>query len=227
MVGAGKLGTQLAKALCVRDNDVSVMDQNQQALNKMTTCLDVAALPLNAVEMSSLKQAGVDKLDLAIAVTNDDETNILILSLLAKQFGTASVVTKVSRSNYIPIIEKLGVDAAINPITLTAGNILRFILKGKVEALTLLFGGMAEALEITIQQDAYITQGSLQELNLPKGTIIAAVLKENEVVIPIGSSHIQPGDRIVVFLRTSDMDQLEHCFYPHKRGMRSELWNYC
>jgi trk system potassium uptake protein TrkA len=226
VVGGGRIGYYLTESLTATGIRVTLIEIDRERCKYMAQHFE-KTLVINAdgTDLSLLKAENVFSADALVAVTGHDEEN-LILSLLAKQFGTASVITKVSRSNYIPIIEKLGVDAAINPVTLTAGHILRFILKGKVEAFSLLFGGMAEALEITIQPDANITKGSLQQLNLPKGIIIAAVFRENEVLIPNGSSHIQPGDRIVVFLRTSDMDHLEHFFYPRKHGMHSKLWNY-
>jgi len=77
-----------------------------------------------------------------------------------------------------------------------------------------------------VQPEAPVTKETLQELDLPKGIIIGAVLREEEVIIPDGTARLQAGDRAVVFLLSSEMSKLEAYFYPPRRGFFSELWNH-
>ena len=225
VVGGGRIGYYLTKSLTKLGIRVTCIEINPERCKYLAQkCEKALILNADGTDLNLLKSEGVFNADALVAVTGHDEEN-LILSLLAKQFGSEKAVTKVSRSSYIPILEKLGVDAAFNPVILTAGHVLRFILEGKVESLSLLLGGMAEAVEISIQPGASITQKSLQQLKLPKGMIIAAILKEDEVVIPVGTSQIQPGDRVVVFLHTHLMDQLETIFYPPRQGKENGLWH--
>lgn len=225
VVGGGRIGYYLIKSLTESGIRVTCIEIDRERCKYLAQkCEKALILNADGTDLNLLKSEGVFSADALVAVTGHDEEN-LILSLMAKQFGTKSVATKVSRSSYIPILEKLGVDAVFNPVVLTAGQILRFILEGKVNSISLLFGGMAEAVEISVQPGAYITQKCLQQLKLPKGMIIAAILKEKEVVIPEGSSQVQPGDRVVVFLYTHLMDQLEAVFYPPRKGKDSGLWH--
>lgn len=224
VVGGGRIGYYLSKSLSEMGIRVTCIEIDRTRCKHLAQQLDnVLIINADGTDLNLLKSEGVFSSDALVAVTGHDEEN-LILSLLAKQFGTKTVVTKVSRSSYIPILENLGIDAAFNPSVLTTGNVLRTILKGKVEALSLLFGGMAEAAEIQVKKGAYITHGTLQQLKLPKGMIIAAILRDEEVLIPTGSSQVQPGDSVVVFLQTHLMDQLETIFYPADYVKNNGLW---
>ena len=103
-----------------------------------------------------------------VGVTGFDEENLL-MSLLAKKLGVKTVISKVSRINYISIIEKLGVDIALNPIDITISNILKFIRGGKVVSVSLLLGNQAEVLEIVASKNLAIIGKPIEKIGLPKG----------------------------------------------------------
>ena len=106
---------------------------------------------------------------------------------------------KISRPNYVHIIDKLALDVALNPINITASDILRFIRGGKVVSVSLLLGGQGEVTEIIASKDMPIVGKPLSKLGLPKGLIIGAIVHNGEVIIPNGDTIIYPKDRIIVF----------------------------
>lgn len=225
ILGGGRLGYYLSEYLTELGINIKIIEQNRERCKYLAENFG-NALIINGdgTDLSLLKEENVFDADALVCLTGLDEENLL-LALLAKQFGMKNVISKVSRPNYIPIIEKLGVDVAVNPVTITAGEILRYVLGGKVASISLLLGGAAEALELVIQPKAYVTRDQLQYLDLPKGVIIGAVLREGTVLIPDGMTQIQPGDRVVVFMLSSEMSSVEKYFYPPRRGLLSELWN--
>lgn len=226
ILGGGRIGYYLTEYLSELGMQIKIIENNRERCKYLAEHFDnVLIINGDGTDLSLLREEGVFDFDALISLTGLDEENLL-LSLLAKQFGMKHVVSKVSRPNYIPILEKLGVDVAVNPVTITAGEILRYVLGGKVASISLLLGGLAEAIEIVIQPGAQVTQDRLQYLNLPKGIIIGAVLREGQVHIPDGSTQLREGDRIVVFMLSKEMASVEKYFYPPRRGLLSELWNY-
>ena len=115
--------------------------------------------------------------------------------------------------------------AALNPIDITASNILKFLRGGKVISVSLLLGGEAEVTEIIVSKDSPFIQKTLKELDLPKGVIIGAIVRHGKVIIPKGGATLEPKDRIVIFSLREDLETLKRFFNPRKGGMISELWN--
>jgi trk system potassium uptake protein len=225
ILGGGRIGYYLTEYLSDLGMSIKIIESDRERCKYLAENFgNVLIINGDGTDISLLKEEGVFDSDALISLTGLDEENLLI-SLLAKQFGMKHVVSKVSRPNYIPIIEKLGVDVAVNPVTITASEILRYVLGGKVASISLLLGGLAEAMEIVVQPKAYVTQDQLQYLELPKGIIIGAVLRGESVLIPNGTTQIEPGDRVVVFLLSKEMASIEKYFYPPRRGFLSELWN--
>ncbi len=226
ILGGGRIGYYLTEYLVDIGMKIKIIESNRERCKYLAQNFgDVLIINGDGTDLNLLKEEGVFEADALVSLTGLDEENLL-LSLLAKQFGMKHVISKVSRPNYIPIIEKLGVDVAVNPVTITASEILRYVLGGKVASLSLLLGGMAEALEIVIQPESYVTRDQLQFMDLPKGIIIGAVLRDNTVLIPDGTTQIQPGDRVVVFVLNTEMSSIGQYFYPPRRGFLSELWNH-
>jgi len=147
------------------------------------------------------------------------------MAVTAKQSGVQKVIAKVSRAGYVPIIDKLGIDVALNPVNITASEILKFIRGGRVVSVSLLMGGQAEVTEIIATDNKAIIEKPLAELNLPKSIITGAIVHQGKVIIPNGKSVIYPNDRLVIFSLLSDVPNLEAFFKPNKGGLFSELWN--
>ena len=158
-----------------------------------------------------LKSEGIENADGFVAVTGYDEDNLLV-ALLAKHLGAKKVIAKVDRTNYVPILEKIGVDAVVNPRMTTASAILRSIRRGKIISLTLLKEGKAEVIELIVHHGAKITNTPLKNAKLPKNTIVGAIIRKNNVIIPHGDDIIQADDKIIIFALSSDIKKLEKIF---------------
>jgi trk system potassium uptake protein TrkA len=141
------------------------------------------------------------------------------------KLGVKKAVAKVSKTSYANVIEKLGVDVALNPVDITASDILRFIRGGKTVSVSLLLGGQAEVTEIIADESMPIVGKRIADLGLPKGIIIGAIAHKGKVTIPNGNSIIYPGDRFVVLCLPSAFSTLEAFFKPVKGGLFSELWS--
>ncbi|TCK92621.1 trk system potassium uptake protein TrkA [Natranaerovirga hydrolytica] len=225
ILGGGKAGYYLANKLLKSGVNVKIIERDKDRCEYLAEKLGGALVIYgDGTDITLLNEEGLDEMDSLISVTGFDEENLL-LALLAKQQGVDKVIAKVSRPNYIPIIEQLGIDLAVNPSIITASQILRFIQGGKVVSISLLLGGQAEVIEIIADENSQIVEKKLKDLGMPHGIIIGSIVQDGKVIIPNGESVIHSGDRVVVFCLQSQITLLEKFFYKRKGGLVNELWH--
>ncbi|KAB3539043.1 Trk system potassium transporter TrkA [Alkaliphilus pronyensis] len=223
ILGGGKAGFYLARKLIASGVSVKIIERNKERCKYLVEELNNAlVIQGDATDQQLILDENISDMDALILLTGYDEENLL-LSLLGKKYGVSKVIAKVSRPNYIPIIEQLGIDVAINPIMITAGGILRYVQGGKVESISMLLGGQAEVLEIIAPNNSKVIGVPLSKLELPKGIIIGAIVDNGKVTIPNGNSIINPGNRLVVFCLQSEISSLDKYFYRTKGGLLDEL----
>ncbi len=223
--GGGKVGYYIAKQLLQAKINVTIIEQNRERCIYLSEHLDKALVIYgDGTDINLLEEENLSSMDAFIGATDFDEQNLL-MSLMAKQSGISKVIAKVSRPNYVQIIDKLGIDVALNPVNITASDILKFIRGGKVVSVSLLLGGQAEVTEVIIDKSLSIVGKKIADLNLPKGVIIGAVVHKGKVLIPNGSTVIDANDRLIIFCLSSNIDAL-NIFLKHKRGARlNELFH--
>lgn len=225
LIGGGRSTYYLANKLIDNGVDIKIIEQDKERCKYLAENVKSGLIIHgDGTDVNLLTSENISDMDALVSLTGFDEENLLI-ALLGKQYGVNKVIAKVSRTNYIPIIQQLGIDIAINPILITASEILRFIQGGRVASISLLLGGQAEVLEIIAHSESRIVDKRLADLGLPKGIIIGAILHQGKVIIPDGNSIIHPGDRVVVFCLQSEVASLQKYFYRSKGGFINELWN--
>ena len=122
------------------------------------------------------------------------------------------MIAIINKSEYLPIINTIGLDAAVSTKVTTADTILRYVRRGRVMSVATLKEIDAEVIELVAQKDSPITRKPLQRLKLPHGTIIGAVLRNGESTIPVGSSQLQADDRAIVFALPDAISAVEEAF---------------
>lgn len=212
ILGGSRIGIQTALILAKLGISTKLIERDKEKCEKIAESLPhTLVINGDGTNIDLLKSEGIETIDGFVAVTGFDEDNLLV-ALLAKHLGTKKVIAKVDRTNYIPILEKIGVDAVVNPRMTTASAILRFIRKGKIISLTLLKEGEAEVIELIVSPYSKIINKPLKKANLPQNTIIGAIVRKDEVIIPHGNDIIQPEDKIIIFALSSDIKKIEKIF---------------
>jgi trk system potassium uptake protein TrkA len=145
-----------------------------------------------------------------VAATSDDETNILSC-LLAKHLKIQKTIALVNKPTYLPLMPVIGIDSTVNVRISTANAILRFIRRGSILSVATFHGIEAEAIEFEIKNNK-ITGRSLNQLHLPEGALIAAIVRGDEVFVPYGDSIIKPGDKVIVFALPKAIPVIEKRF---------------
>jgi trk system potassium uptake protein TrkA len=209
IIGGGDTGLMLAEAIEKRNIAVKLIEKKHGRCELLASRLDkTVVLHGDGTSQELLKEENIEETDFFIAVTNDEEANILG-ALLAKQLGARKVISLINRIDYIPLVSRVGIDGVINPRHAAISRILHFIRKGKVISATPLRDEQAEAFEFIALETSEITDRPFKEIHFPSGTIVGAICRGEEIIIPDGNSVIRPGDHVVIFTPRSAIGELE------------------
>jgi len=202
IAGGGNIGLRLAKQL-ERRYHVKIIESNYERCVSLSETLDkTIVLHGNAANKDMLLEENIEDTDVFIAVTNDDEANIMA-SMLAKRIGARKVMALISNPDYVDLIQGGEIDIAISPQQTTIGSLLTHIRKGDVVNVHALRRGAAEAIEAVAHGDhrsSKVVGKRLDEINLPPGTTIGAIVRRQEVVIAHDHIQIEPDDHVILFL---------------------------
>jgi len=181
-------------------------------------CLELAellprSLILNAdaTDLELMEMEGVEGVDGFVAFTGNDETNMLA-SLIAKTAGARKVISLIHRFEYMRLVTKVGIDAAVSARQSTVNAILRYVRRGNVQSVATLKGIDAEALELRVTAGAEITRRSLAETDFPDQAVIGAIIRRDTVIMPRGHDIVQEDDRVIVFALPAAIPEIERLF---------------
>ena len=202
VAGGGNIGLRLAHAL-EEQYSVRVIEHNKRRCEVLAARLG-GALVLNGdtTDEELLEDENVAEMDLFVAVTNDDENNIMS-SLLAKRMGARRVVALINRRAYVDLLQSGQIDIAISPAQATIGTLLAHVRRGDVVAVHSLRRGAAEALEAVVHGDresCKVTDRRVGEIDLPPGTTIGAVVRGDKVIMAHHDTVIRAEDHVIVFV---------------------------
>jgi trk system potassium uptake protein TrkA len=158
------------------------------------------ALILNgdATDVELLELEGVGDVDAFVALTDEDQSNILS-SLVAKHAGAKQVVTLVNKIEYVSLARRIGLDAAVSPRLSAANAIMRHVRRGSVTRVATFKDTDAEAISFAVSSTSPVVGRSLAEIEFPEGTLVAAIERGDEVIVPRGRDFLKPGDIAIVF----------------------------
>ncbi len=210
IAGGGNTGYFLARELVEYGAAVKIIELDKERCEYLSAELDkVLVLNADATDTAVLREENLAYMDAFVSLTGFDEENLL-LSLIAKQCGVEKIVAKTSRKSYESLIENLGDIMIINPLNISATEILHKIRKEGVVLFSKVINGQAEFREIMAEKNMLITSKTLLDLDIPNGVLLAAVERNGETFIPNGSTKIQEGDKVLILSLLSASGALEN-----------------
>ncbi|HHL45554.1 MAG TPA: Trk system potassium transporter TrkA [Gammaproteobacteria bacterium] len=202
IAGAGNIGKRLAKAL-EQNFQVKVIEHNPEQARVASEALEKTIVLLgDAADEELLLEENIENTDVFCALTSDDEANILS-AMLAKRMGARKVMSLINRVSYVDLVESTDIDIAISPQQSTIGSLLAHVRRGDVVVVHSLRRGAAEAIEAVAHGDpdsSRVVGRTVDQLKLPPGTNIGAIVRGNEVIIAHHDTVIEPEDHIILFL---------------------------
>lgn len=219
ILGGSNISYYLAKSLFKREIEVTIIEKDIEICTNLSETLNGALIVHgDGTDMILLEDESLDQMDALIGLTGFDEANLL-MGLMAKQMGVPKVVSKISKENYVKVMDRLDIDAAFNPVYITSSEILKIVRGGKILSVSLLLGGEAEVTEILLTEDVSVLGKSLEELDLPSGIVIGAIVRDEEVIIPYGQTKLESYDRLIVFSLAKDLDALKIFLKSERKGL--------
>ena len=200
IIGAGRIARPLVVQLMEAGISVKVIENDRERCEQMAEILkgDSIAIYGDGANPDLLAEEGIASADVVVCLTDDDRLN-LMLALLSKHFGAKKTVVRVYRTEYVDLIEKVGVDVVISARLLSASEVLAFVRRGGVTRVSILEGAKAEAVEVIVQKGTKAEGKKLMEVPLPKSCLVCAYVRKNTAYIPNGHTILLPGDRIILF----------------------------
>ena len=214
IVGGGNIGMFLAREIEEGFPDVNlkiIEIDGEQAKAAADQLQRGVVLHGNALDRDILDEANVSATETIVAVSNDDEVNVLS-SLLAKRYGAKRAVTLINNSSYGPLVSTLGIDVVVSPRDVTVSTILQHVRRGRIRAVHSIREGLAEVIEAEALETSPLMGAPLREVKLPAGIIVGAILRDDEVIIPDGDTVIRTKDRGIILASAGQVKKVEKLF---------------
>ncbi len=209
IVGAGEIGTALATFFDKTKISVKIIEKDNQRCTHLAQTLErVIVINGDGSDKTLLQEENIGDCDFMVAVTGDEEGNVL-MSILAKALGAKKTITRISKLSYIPLVSAIGIDTIVSPRLSAIRAILQHIRKGKIISVAPLKGEHAEAIEAEALDTSDLVNLPLSQVKFPKGALVGAIVRNDEIIIPLGDTVIKPKDRLIIFTLRKEVAKLE------------------
>jgi trk system potassium uptake protein TrkA len=211
IAGGGAIGHMVGREIEAHFQNTQVKLIERDARRARELAEDFRATGIlngDALDSGILAEAGVSTTETFVSVTDDDEVNILS-ALLAKRTGAKHAVALVNIPGFIPLVGALGVDAVISPSQITVSSILEHVRRGRIRDVHPIIEDLGEVLEAEALASSLLIGKPLREARIPKGIVIAGVMRDEHVIAARGDTIIESGDTVVIFAARGKITQVE------------------
>jgi trk system potassium uptake protein TrkA len=208
IAGAGPIGLALAARLESGGGRTVLIERDEelarQAADQLDRCLVIRG---RATDSELLEAEGIGEISTFVAVTEDHESN-LVAGLLAKRLGARRAFVLLDNVALVDLVGHIGIDAIISPRVLVIGFALQHIRGRRVRSAAQLLEDRVEIVEAEVARGSPLTAGSLSEVGLPRGALVAALRRGDRLVVPRGRDRAEPGDRVLLITTSENAGKL-------------------
>jgi trk system potassium uptake protein TrkA len=200
ILGGGNVGYDLTQELRSKHPDlrIKIIENNRERAVKLSEDFEgIIVLNGDGLDRNIMEEADMPAVETMIAVTNDDETNILG-SLLAKQYGCDRTITLLNKGTYNTLLGPLGLGAIISPRAITVSTIMQHVRRGRIRGVHNLMDGQAELIEAEIAETSSLVNTPIRDIDFPEGVIVGGIVRDHEIIMPRPDTEMKPGDHLVV-----------------------------
>ena len=214
IIGAGNIGLDLAKML--EDNEtpprIKIVEKNSERAEFIASELNNAiVIKGDGLDENILKESNLDEVDTVLALTNDDEVNIMS-SLLCKKKGIKRTISIANSTNYALLQSSLKLDDIVDPRMTTVSTILKHVHKGKIESVYTLDNGDYEVIEAKILETSELLNTSLSKAKIPEGIKIGIIVRDKKVIVPNKETSFELNDRVILLASRDQLEKVEQLF---------------
>jgi trk system potassium uptake protein TrkA len=218
IAGAGKVGWNLARELIAKDREVTLIESNHDRFRVVEQELEHAVQYGDASELWILERAGIQRADLVIAVTGDDEDNILISQVAKEKYGVQRIVARVNNPRNLPHFKMLGIQPAVSATDLILRLIEHEVPEYGLVQLLALEEEHLEIIELEVLPGSIAVGKQVQEIALPEGSLVISVLRSGRGFVPKADEVISAGDQVLLILDPGLETEITTLFAPTGAG---------
>lgn len=221
IVGMGEVGRYISRVLVHEQHNVVIIDSSTHAIQQAEETLDVMVLRGHGASLKSLQQAHTADADLFIAVTDHSEVNLLA-AIRAKELGARKTIARVSEPAYFEnergmVTGLMGIDLVINPNALIALEMHKIIRSTSAVAVEDFADNRIEMIQFPVDHSPVISERMIKDVRMPSNTLIAALIRDHEIVVPGGGDVILPEDELLIVGRIEQIPKVERLFKRERR----------
>ncbi len=216
IVGGGKVGLNTARQLLQLGHEVAVIEQRKTRYDLIVEELAEALVFGDGTEIWVLEKAGIARADMVVAVTGDDEDNVIIAQVAKLKFSVPKVVARVNNPFNQPMFDLLGVEATVCATTTMLSLILHELPVHKFVHLLSLRRENVELVELEVSESSPFANTYVQDIKLPDGVLLAAIVRAGHALLARGSTEILPGDYVLCLLPPGKEKELIKVFLPEE-----------
>ena len=218
IAGAGKVGWNLARELIARDNEVTLIESDHRRYRIVEEELEHAVQYGDATELWVLERAGIQRADLVIAVTGDDEDNMLTCQVAKEKYEVARIVARVNNPRNLQHFKLLGIQPAVSATDLILRLIEHEVPEYGLVQLLALEEERLEIIELEVASGSAAAGRRVAEVPLPDGSLIISVLRNGTGFVPKADSVINAGDQVLLILDPGLEESITHQFASNGTG---------
>jgi trk system potassium uptake protein len=212
IVGGGKVGYYLTKHLLTAGHEVAVIEKNPRKVENIINDLGGIAVLGDGSDAGPMLEAGMNRADIVVAATGDDEDNLIVCQMAKKKFGVKRTIARINNPKNEHIFGVLGIDSTVSYVDALVAQIEREIpAHSLVHLLTLRDVGVS-FIEKQVTADSPVIGVMMSDLNLPEEFLLALIIRDGKALIPKGTTQLQAGDEVVAVTDVEHEALLERLF---------------
>jgi trk system potassium uptake protein TrkA len=216
VVGAGKVGYYLAKQLLQEGHEVLVMEKDRKTAEALAEELGDIVMHADGCEVRSMQEAGMGRANVVVAVTGDDEDNLVICQMAKRKFGVPRTIARVNDPKNEALFQELGIDQTVSSTRIIFNLIEQQIEASQIIPLAALKRGEIEVVEADITPDSPAAGLRIGQLELPPNTLIISVIRDDHAIIPHADTKLRPGDSVIAMIKSERERELREIFASRK-----------
>ncbi len=197
IVGGGKVGHYLATNLMEHKNTISVVERDREHCQRLANMIDAEVIQGDGTEPAVLEAAGIRKADCLVAVTGSDENNLVAVQLAKQQFHVPKAIARTNDPRNLETMRALGVDIPVSSTGIITRLIEQEIGSAEMHLLATLNKGRASICTIILPEGSHLHQKQLRDIELPSGSLIISIVRNDAMIIPNGNTILRAGDEVV------------------------------
>lgn len=213
VVGGGKVGYYLTKELLATGHEVVLVDKDPRIVDRLTEVFGETVVLGDGCEIRTMTEIGMSRANVVVAVTGDDEDNLVICQMAKWKFEVPRTIARVNDPKNEALLKELGIDQTVNSTRIIYNLLEQQIESGEVVPLAALKKGELEVMEVDIQEDSPAENMKIGQLDLPPNSIIISVIRDEHAIMPHADTKLRAGDSAIVLMKTGRDKDLREAFY--------------